>query len=164
MGRFFAHGDLRFLILHLISQKPRHGYEIIKAIEDDVAGHYSPSPGVVYPTLILLEELDWAQVVASDGSKKLYEATQNGALALTANRTIVESILARMAEVRKSGVPERRGGRRLERAGLPPRLRRAFGKLTDAMAAQLSDRPVPRGRVAAIEAALVAATESVKQA
>src|SRR4051812_1638432 len=57
MRRFFAHGDLRLVILRLISEKPRHGYEIIKEIEDRVAGAYSPSPGVIYPTLTLLEEL-----------------------------------------------------------------------------------------------------------
>ena len=54
LGRFFAHGDLRLVILHLIAEKPRHGYEIIKAIEEQVAGAYSPSPGVIYPTLTLL--------------------------------------------------------------------------------------------------------------
>ena len=57
LGRFFAHGDLRLVILQLIAEKPRHGYEIIKAIEEQVGGAYSPSPGVVYPTLTLLEEL-----------------------------------------------------------------------------------------------------------
>lgn len=53
----FAHGDLRLVILHLIAEKPRHGYEIIKAIEEQVGGAYSPSLGVIYPTLTLLEEL-----------------------------------------------------------------------------------------------------------
>jgi DNA-binding PadR family transcriptional regulator len=57
LRRFFAHGDLRLVILRLIAEKPRHGYEIIKAIEERVAGAYSPSPGVIYPTLTLLEEL-----------------------------------------------------------------------------------------------------------
>ena len=164
MGRFFAHGDLRFLILHLIAEKPRHGYEIIKAIEDDVAGHYSPSPGVVYPTLTLLEELDWAQVVAREGNKKLYEATPNGIMALAANRTIVDAILARMADVRKTGAPKRWRGGRQDRAVLPPRIRGAFGKLTDAMEDKLSARPLPRARQAAIEAALVTATASIEQA
>jgi hypothetical protein len=62
LGRFFAHGDLRLVILHLIAEKPRHGYEIIKAIEEQVAGAYSPSPGVIYPTLTLLEELGYVTV------------------------------------------------------------------------------------------------------
>ena len=63
LGRFFAHGDLRLVILHLIAEKPRHGYEIIKAIEEQVGGAYSPSPGVIYPTLTLLEEIGY-QLVA----------------------------------------------------------------------------------------------------
>src|SRR5215470_19747201 len=70
LGRFFAHGDLRLVILSLIAEKPRHGYEIIKAIEDQVGGAYSPSPGVIYPTLTLLEELGYVTVQASDGAKK----------------------------------------------------------------------------------------------
>jgi PadR family transcriptional regulator len=59
LGRFFAQGDLRLVILHLIAERPRHGYEIIKEIEDQVGGAYSPSPGVIYPTLTLLEELGY---------------------------------------------------------------------------------------------------------
>jgi hypothetical protein len=67
LGRFFAHGDLRLVILHLIADKPRHGYELIKAIEEQVAGAYSPSPGVIYPTLTLLEELGYVTVSTGDG-------------------------------------------------------------------------------------------------
>src|SRR5712672_3287371 len=73
LGRFFAQGDLRLVILHLIAEKPRHGYEIIKAIEEQVAGAYSPSPGVIYPTLTLLEELGYVTVSTGDGAKKLHE-------------------------------------------------------------------------------------------
>src|SRR3954462_13018841 len=73
LGRFFAHGDLRLVILHLIAEKPRHGYEIIKAIEDHVAGAYSPSPGVIYPALTLLEELGYVTVsTAPEGGRKLH--------------------------------------------------------------------------------------------
>src|SRR5690242_19960708 len=57
--RVFDQGDLRYVILKLISEAPRHGYEIIKAIEEQVGGAYSPSPGVIYPTLTLLEELGY---------------------------------------------------------------------------------------------------------
>ena len=69
LGRFFAHGDLRLVILHLIAEKPRHGYEIIKAIEEQVGGAYSPSPGVIYPTLTMLEELGHVTVSTGDGGK-----------------------------------------------------------------------------------------------
>src|SRR5580700_5094131 len=68
LGRFFAHGDLRLVILRLTAEKPRHGYELIKAIEEQVAGAYSPSPGVIYPTLTLLEELGYVTVSTGDSA------------------------------------------------------------------------------------------------
>ncbi len=98
LGRFFAHGDLRLVILHLIAEKPRHGYEIIKAIEEQVAGAYSPSPGVIYPTLTLLEELGYVTVSTGEGAKKLHAITAEGRAFLDANRATVDALLARMAE------------------------------------------------------------------
>ena len=78
MGRFFDHGDLRFVVLKLIAEKPRYGYEVIKEIEERLGGAYSPSPGVVYPTLTLLEELGYATVSSAEGNKKLYAITPEG--------------------------------------------------------------------------------------
>ena len=99
LGRFFAHGDLRLVILNLIAEKPRHGYEIIKAIEEAVGGAYSPSPGTIYPTLTLLEELGYVTVTPSpEGAKKLHEITDQGRAFLEANRPGLELLLARMAE------------------------------------------------------------------
>src|SRR5271170_7764122 len=76
--RVFEQGDLRLLLLKLISEKPRHGYELIKAVEDGVGGAYSPSPGVVYPTLALLEDLGYAKAAEADGGKKLFAITPAG--------------------------------------------------------------------------------------
>ena len=73
--RVFEQGDLCLLLLKLVSEKPRHGYDLIKAIEDAVGGAYSPSPGVVYPTLTLLEDLGYAKVEEAEGGKKLYAIT-----------------------------------------------------------------------------------------
>jgi hypothetical protein len=73
LGRFFAHGDLRLVILQLIAEKPRYGYEVIKAIEEQAAGAYSPSPGVVYPTLTLLEELGYVTVSSGEAGRKQHE-------------------------------------------------------------------------------------------
>jgi hypothetical protein len=73
-GRLFASGDLRFLLLELIAEKPRHGYELIKAIEEKLGGAYSPSPGVIYPMLTLLEETGLA-TVTNEGTRKLYSIT-----------------------------------------------------------------------------------------
>src|SRR5215471_1166272 len=97
LGRFFAHGDLRLVILHLIAEKPRHGYDIIKASEESVGGAYSPSPGVIYPTLTLLEELGYVTATA-EGAKKLYEITQEGRAFLDANRATLDALISRMTE------------------------------------------------------------------
>src|SRR5881397_2832284 len=69
-GRMFAAGDLRYVILQLISEKASHGYEIIKSIQEKLGGSYAPSPGVVYPMLTMLEEMGWASAV-TEGTRKL---------------------------------------------------------------------------------------------
>ena len=97
-GRVFDHGDLRLVILQLIAEKPRHGYELIKAIEERLAGAYSPSPGVVYPTLTMLEELGHATVASSESGKKLYTITEEGVAFLAQNRAAVDAVFARIAE------------------------------------------------------------------
>ena len=76
-GRMLAQGDLRLIALALIAEQPRHGYEIIKVLEDKTAGWYSPSPGIVYPTLTYLEEAGYVTAQA-DGAKKLYTITEEG--------------------------------------------------------------------------------------
>src|SRR5277367_721362 len=90
-GRVFDHGDLRLVVLQLIAEKPRHGYEIIKAIEEKVGGAYSPSPGVVYPTLTMLEELGHVTVAEQDG-KKLHALTDAGREYLDANRPAIDAL------------------------------------------------------------------------
>src|ERR1700687_6470569 len=76
-GRMLAQGDLRLIALALIAEQPRHGYEIIKVLEDKTAGWYSPSPGIVYPTLTYLEEAGHVTAQA-EGAKKLYSTTDAG--------------------------------------------------------------------------------------
>ena len=95
LRRFFAHGDLRLVVLRLIDEKPRHGYEIIKEIEDRVGGAYSPSPGVIYPTLTLLEELGYVEVTPGEGARKLHQITEAGQAFLSANGPAVEALYAR---------------------------------------------------------------------
>ena len=96
IGRMLAQGDLRLLALALIEEQPRHGYEIIKLIEEKTGGWYSPSPGTVYPTLTYLEEAGYVTVEA-EGSKKLYRLTDEGRAYLDANRGIVDAVLGRLA-------------------------------------------------------------------
>ena len=77
VGRMLGQGDLRLIMLALIAEQPRHGYEIIKLIEDKTEGSYSPSPGIVYPTLTYLEETGYVTAQAY-GAKKLYTITGDG--------------------------------------------------------------------------------------
>jgi len=132
-GRVFDHGDLRLIILQMIAEKPRHGYELIKAIEDQLGGSYSPSPGVVYPTLTMLEELGYATVAPTEGGKKLYTVTAEGTAHLDANRNAVEGVFARMREVGAAygGGPAPQILRAMENLRMALRLRMGRGPLTD---------------------------------
>jgi DNA-binding PadR family transcriptional regulator len=152
LGRFFAHGDLRLVILHLIAEKPRHGYEIIKAIEEQVAGAYSPSPGVVYPTLTLLEELGYVTVSIGDGAKKLHAITEEGGAFLDANRRAVDALLARMAETSRA-----RGG------GPAPQIVRAMENLKLALWLRLSRGPLSDEQINGLAAAIDAAAVGVER-
>src|SRR3954467_15601285 len=82
IGRFLEHGDLRFLVLALLAEQPRHGYELIKELEDRTGGAYRPSPGVIYPTLALLEDEGFIAPSAGDSARKLFEVTDAGREAL----------------------------------------------------------------------------------
>lgn len=77
-GRMFGSGELRLVIVHLLTDGKRHGYELIKAIEDLTGGHYAPSPGVVYPTLSLLVDEGMIAEVAGDGARKAFALTEAG--------------------------------------------------------------------------------------
>ena len=150
LGRFFAHGDLRLVILHLIADKPSHGYEIIKAIEDKVAGTYSPSPGVVYPTLTLLEELGYVAVAPEAAGRKLHSITDEGRSFLEANRRTLDQLLARMAEIG--------GAQPVER----PQIIRAMENLKLAVRLRLSGTPVSEAQAKAIAAIIDHAAQQVE--
>jgi len=153
LGRFFAHGDLRLVILRLIAEKPRHGYEIIKEIEAQVAGAYSPSPGVIYPTLTLLEELGHVEVKPGDGVRKLHEITDAGRAFLEANHAAVQGLLARMDEASR-----RHGG------GPAPQILRAMENLKLALRLRMARGPLAPAQVEAIAASLDAAANEVERA
>jgi DNA-binding PadR family transcriptional regulator len=153
LRRFFAHGDLRLVILRLIAEKPRHGYEIIKEIEERVAGAYSPSPGVIYPTLTLLEELGYVAVTPSEGARKLHEITDAGRAFLTANAPAVDALFARMAEA-----SEARGG------GPSPQIVRAMENLKLALRLRLGRGPLTEDQATAVATALDTAANGVERA
>src|SRR5580658_2517552 len=104
MGRKLASGDLQLLILELLAEKPRHGYEIIKALEERSKGFYVPSPGMVYPALTYLEEIGHASVEA-EGTRKLYRATEAGLKHLAENRVALDTLLGQLQQI----------GRRMEK-------------------------------------------------
>ena len=139
-------------MLALIAEQPRHGYEIIKAIEDRLAGTHSPSPGVIYPTLTMLDELGHA-TVADIGGKKLYAITPEGEAHLAANRAALDGALARMERVRTAhgDGPSPEIIRATENLKLALRLRQSRGPLTDEQA---------RAVAAALDAAALAVERS----
>jgi len=148
LARFLEHGDLKMLLLHLINEKPRHGYEIIKAIEDLAGGAYAPSPGVVYPTLTLLEELGHVASTA-DGSRKSYAITEAGTKALAAEQETVNAILFRIAaaQPREDAAPVIRAMENLKtalrlkigREAPAPETTRKIADILDAAARQIED-------------------------
>ncbi len=105
-GRMFGQGELRLALLALINEEPRHGYELIKAIEDMTGGAYAPSPGAVYPTLQMLEEeglIKQTKPKASDedgetGGKKPFKATKAGKAELADRDDEVEALMGRLGE------------------------------------------------------------------
>jgi DNA-binding PadR family transcriptional regulator len=149
-GRMLAQGDLRLIALALIAEQPRHGYEIIKLLEDKTAGWYSPSPGIVYPTLTYLEEAGYVTVQA-EGAKKLYTITGEGRAYLEENRAFVDAVLERLAAIGDKATrirehfdrpeyKEHRGRRgrddddrneRGDRSSMPPLVRAALDNLRE---------------------------------
>ncbi|NHN89588.1 PadR family transcriptional regulator [Acetobacter conturbans] len=106
-NRLFDYGEMRLLVLSLISEKPTYGYELIKTIEEKFGGSYTPSPGVIYPTLTWLDEAGYIRPAEEEG-RKSYHMTPEGEVFLTTNRAGLDEILSRAA----TSQPEGRGGRR----------------------------------------------------
>lgn len=96
--RFFESGDMKYVILKLLSDRPMHGYEVMKALEERTRGCYKPSPGSVYPTLQWLEDEGLVESEEKDG-KKVYSCTDAGRAFLTENRSTVEDIFDRVEEL-----------------------------------------------------------------
>jgi len=128
--RMLAQGDLRLVALALIVEVPRHGYEIIKLLEEKTADWYSPSPGIVYPTLTYLEEAGYV-TASTEGSKKLYTITSEGRAYLESNRDLVDVVLDRLAALGERVNRWRRAarGERQERRNLPPLVEAALDHL-----------------------------------
>ncbi len=128
--RMFDGGEFRLVLLLLMEAEPRHGYDLIREIESRTGGAYAPSPGVVYPTLTLLEELGQVEARASEGAKKLYAVTPEGLAHLNANRAEAEAALARLDAL----------GRKDEALDAGP-VYRAMSNLKAALRQRLSGEP-----------------------
>jgi DNA-binding PadR family transcriptional regulator len=150
-GRFFEQGDLRWLVLDLIATQPRHGYEIITAIETEMNGHYSPSPGIIYPTLTFLEETG---LIASEAqaTKKLYHITPEGRAEMDANLAAIEAVRNRIkeAKARFGGPPA-------------PEMMRAMGNLRAAIQVRLAKGELSPESLASVTAALDRAAGEIER-
>jgi DNA-binding PadR family transcriptional regulator len=92
----FEAGELRLVLLALLEAQPRHGYDFIREIEDRTGGAYAPSPGVVYPTLSLLQDLGQIEETEAEGAKRLFAITAYGRTHLAEKRAEAETALARL--------------------------------------------------------------------
>src|SRR5687768_13038843 len=111
--RVFDSGELQLVLLKLIADQPRHGYELIRAIEELTGGAYVPSPGVIYPTLTLLQDMGRIEEATAAGPRKAFAVTADGTAELLAKKPDVEALFARLAQLasmreRTDGGPVRR--------------------------------------------------------
>lgn len=150
-GRLFDYGELRLLLLALLAQTPRHGYELIKAIEERLGGSYTPSPGVIYPTLSWLDDMGYARPDAPDGGRKRYQITAEGEAFLIANRAVADELLAR-------------SGAGVEGPGqIPPALIRAMENLKMALRLRLRTGMIDADQANEIAALLDDAARAIER-
>ena len=112
--RMFGSGELRLVLLKLIADEPRHGYDLIRAIEERTGGQYAPSPGVIYPTLTMLTDMGLIEEQAAEGSRKAYAVTAEGTAHLAENEAEIDALFARLDEAKPRGAPH--GGANISRA------------------------------------------------
>lgn len=148
--RLFDAGDLKLVILKLLAEQPSYGYQLIKTMEERLAGGYTPSAGVIYPTLTMLEEEGLASVVTSETNKKVYSVTADGSAYLEANKGRVEELMARVQEA----------GRGYER-GRSPEIMRAFLDLRGAVMARVARGTATPEQIAKIVEAIGAAAKAI---
>ncbi len=160
VGKMLADGDLRLIVLALLEEGPRHGYEIIKALEEKSSGVYSPSPGVVYPTLTYLEEVGYATSLA-EGSKKVFSITDAGRAHLEQNREVADLALSgiekfgkKMAQARTWWEGQRHGDEQTapdrDIPGVIPEVNEARRALKEAIASKLDASEEEQRRMAEV--------------
>lgn len=150
-GRLFDAGDLKLVILKLLSEQPSYGYQLIKTMEERLAGGYTPSAGVVYPTLTLLEEEGLASSSEESG-KKVYSATEAGLQYLAANKRRVDQLFERLEEAK-------RGFAR----GRSPELMKAFMNLRGAVTARVSRDSASQEQIKEMTKIINAAAQAIDE-
>jgi DNA-binding PadR family transcriptional regulator len=132
-GRMFESGQLRLLLLKLLADEPRHGYDLIRAIEEMTGGAYVPSPGVIYPTLTLLDEMGLIEETPGDGARKPFQITDAGRAHLEENADEADELVRRLKTLSPSYQSE--GGspvwRAMRNLGMAIRNRLHHGDVTD---------------------------------
>jgi DNA-binding PadR family transcriptional regulator len=150
-GRLFDAGDVKLVVLKLLSEQPSYGYQLIKTMEDRLSGGYTPSAGVIYPTLTMLEE-EGLTVASLENGKKVYSVTAEGTEFLNSNQRRVEELFERLEEA----------GKGFER-GRSPEIMKAFMDLRGAVIARVSRGSLTREQLAKITDAIKAAAKAIDE-
>jgi len=148
-GRLFDYGELRLLVLAMIAEQPSHGYELMKAIEGRFGGSYSPSPGVIYPTLSWLDDMGYTVIDIEEGGRKRYRITEHGEAYLAGNRDAAKALMQRAGE---EGVEAR-----------PAPIVRAMENLKLALRLRFQRGPIDQATAETIAAAIDTAANKVEQ-
>ena len=150
--RMFDAGELRLVLLKLIADQPRHGYDLIRAIEELTHGAYAPSPGVVYPTLTMLQDMALIEEVKGEGSRKAFQITAEGEAHLAEKKGEIEDLLGRLEAV---------GGDQ-RKAGGPP-IKRAVGNLLSSIWHRVTRDDMDEDTMHKIAAVLDEAAQEIEQ-
>lgn len=150
--RVFESTELRLVLLKLIADQPRHGYDLIRAVEDLTGGAYAPSPGVIYPTLTMLEEMGQIEKLGSDGARKEFTITQDGRTQLAGETETVEGLFARLAAL----------ARKREKIDAAP-IRRAMDNLKAVLTHRLGRETVETETFHAVAAILDEAAQRIER-
>ena len=150
--RMFEAGELRLVLLKLIADQPRHGYDLIRAIEEMTHGTYAPSPGVVYPTLTMLQDMGLIEETPAEGNRKLFTATAEGRAHLADKADEVSGLMDRLSGL---GADQRRAG------GAP--IKRAVGNLLSALWHRVTRDEMDEDRLHEIAAILDDAAQRIER-
>jgi DNA-binding PadR family transcriptional regulator len=131
--RVFESGELRLVLLKLVADEPRHGYDLIRAVEELTGGEYAPSPGVIYPTLTLLQDMGLIEEAPGDGPRKPFQVTEDGRAHLEEKSDEVDGLFERLGDLRPSQHSEGASPiwRAMRNLGMAIRHRVTHGEITD---------------------------------